>query len=88
MLARPKTRRELQATFDRLLKRPDRDALVPSETGLDDETIRAVQAVWNAQPAAPLPLYEAARTEFARQLDGTHARQRRARIARMARNLS
>lgn len=45
---------------------------VPSDAGLDDRTIDALEAVGAAAPNPPATLIEAARIEFGKQLDGTH----------------
>lgn len=70
----PATPEELTATLDKLLAEP-RNTVVPSDTGLDDDTLAAVQAVWNAAPNPSPRLIEYARAELAAQLDGTHERE-------------
>jgi hypothetical protein len=72
MPARPMTLQGLEASFEGLLAAPVPGARLPSETGLDEETVAAVEAVWAASPNAPEGVVSAARTEFARMLDGTH----------------
>jgi hypothetical protein len=77
MLLRPLTDEELRVSFTIAL-----DGIVagkwsacPSGTGLDDQTISVINAL-ASQPDPKTPADIAAcRTEFARQLDGTHARE-------------
>ena len=73
MLARPMTLAEVRASFESLLSNPVPGARLPSETGLDDATGAALEAVWAASPNAPAELVAAARTTFAGMLDGTNA---------------
>jgi hypothetical protein len=70
-LAEPATQQQLRATFEQLIAGPPRDGSgVPSDTGLDEQTVAAIERAWSAgTPAAA----EAARQELAMQLDGTHA---------------
>lgn len=68
-LAAPATEAELRAAFDEVLTGPP-DEPVPSDTGLDAQTLAAVvRAHAGSSPA----LIEAARQELEMQLDGTHA---------------
>ncbi|APE38007.1 hypothetical protein BOX37_03950 [Nocardia mangyaensis] len=53
-----------------------------SETGIDMETEAALWAIATAHPHVPTELVAAARTEFAAQLDGSHAAARRAALER------
>lgn len=77
MLLKPPTPDQLRATFDRLLAAIGDGTITscPSDTGLDEQTIAALDAV-----AAGRVSRDAARSELARMLDGTHARQARQRI--------
>lgn len=72
MLVREPTDDELTATFEDLVNHPEPDAMVPSDTGLDDDTIEALNRLWAAGPNPPARLIDAARAEFAAQLDGSH----------------
>lgn len=49
-----------------------------SETGVDGETQRAIRAVAQGFPNPDPALIRNARKEFAKQLDGTHLRERAA----------
>ena len=80
MLSRPPTPEELRQTFTELLNNPVSGGSVPSETGLDDETIAAIERVWAASPHPSPRLVDAARAEFAAMLDGTPAREAQARM--------
>lgn len=81
MLLREPNKSQLRAAFNRLVTNPDNDLSMPSDTGLDGETLAAIQAVWDASPARKAALIAEARRELARQLDGTHARNAAKRIA-------
>ena len=72
-LLREPTRSELRATFNELVTNPDIGS-PPTDTGLDDETLAAVAAVWRASDKQRPARIAEARRELARQLDGTHAR--------------
>ena len=65
---------ELVAQFEQILAA---GPPFPSETDLSEQTWDAIRRAWAAGPPAA-PLIEAARQEFARQLDGTHEAERRA----------
>ena len=67
---------ELRANFEQLLAD---GPPFPTETGLDEQTFDAIIRVWAAAPNPPAALIDAARREFAAQLDGTHEREARAR---------
>lgn len=78
MRVAPATEAELRATLEDLLAHPE--GKVPSGTDLDYETKTAIERCW----AAPSEhLAEVARLELAAQLDGTHEREREARIDAM-----
>lgn len=80
MLAKEPTDDELIATFEDLISNPQSDAMVPSDTGLDDDTIEALNRLWAAGPNPPQRLIDAAIMEFEAQLDGSHAREAQARM--------
>jgi hypothetical protein len=71
------TDEELTATFERLLASGGRDGL-PSCTGLDSETLAAIQKAWELATAVA---NAAARHAFALQRNGTHIRDAEAREA-------
>lgn len=76
--AAPPTAEELQATFDELIAGPPSDgSSVPTDTGLDEQTVAAIERSWAA--GGNESLATGARHEFAMQLDGTHAREAQAR---------
>jgi hypothetical protein len=77
MLLKPPTSDQLRATFDAVLAgiRRGRLAGCPSDTGLDDQTVTALDGVAQHTTTA-----EQARAELEKMLDGTHARQTRQRI--------
>lgn len=79
MLMRRPTTSELRATFDKVLTGVRDGSLkgCPSDTGLDDQTVTALDRMAQGKATAVQ-----ARVEFARMLDGTHARQARQRIER------
>lgn len=52
---------------------------MPTETGLDPQTIAAIKRVWQAAPTPPPTLIAAARQELEMQLDGSHAQEAQAR---------
>ena len=81
MLAKEPTADELTATFENLVTNPEPGGMVPSDTGLDDDTIEALNRLWAAGPNPPPRLIDAARAEFAAQLDGSHAQESRDRMA-------
>ena len=67
----PPTDDELRAAFEQILTGAD-DGSIPSDTGLDDQTLVAVERAHGADsPAAT----EAARQELEMQIDGTHDRE-------------
>ncbi|MFN8228343.1 MAG: hypothetical protein U0R18_16685 [Mycobacterium sp.] len=55
----------------------------PSDQGFDDRTDSALRAVAKAYPDAPKALIDEAHAQLRSQLDGTHARQRRAEMERL-----
>lgn len=62
---------ELRATFEELLAGPPADgSSIPSDTGLDEQTLTAIERAWAGSSPT---LIETARHELAMQLDGTHA---------------
>ncbi|MGN2639482.1 hypothetical protein ACTD5D_25620 [Nocardia takedensis] len=73
---------ELRANFEELLASVRGGGGLYSESGLDMETEETLWAIARAHPNVPDSLVEAARAEFARQLDGSHAAAREAEIAR------
>lgn len=73
----PPTADELSAAFNDLIDNEPPDGM-PTDTGLDDQTVAAIQRVWSAGPRPSAALIEAARQELALQLDGTHAREAQA----------
>jgi len=81
MLIAPLSPKELRASLEVLLASPVPGYSIPTETGLDDATMSAVQAVWDSEQPAPAALVAAARAELERQIDGTHAAATRSRIA-------
>src|SRR5512139_1538534 len=79
--AAPATPEELRSTFEQLIADPPTDGTgVPTETGLDEPTIAAIERVWAASPTPPPSLIAAARQELEMQLDGTHAAEAQARM--------
>lgn len=79
------TEAQLVANFNSVLDRIVSGELfrVPSDTGLDQQTIDVLNAL-AAQPDRTLPSDIAAcRTEFGRQLDGTHADEYDAEILKL-----
>jgi plasmid stabilization system protein ParE len=72
--AAPATEAELRAAFDELIAGPtDGRSDVPTDTGLDDQTVAAIERAWSA--AGSTALAELARQELELQIDGTHARE-------------
>ena len=72
----PATDAEVAEAFDRLLYSADQ--AITTDTGVDRETMAAIQRYWDA----PSPGTERlARYELELQLDGTHARAAEARQA-------
>ena len=72
----PLTDDEITAAFDKLLHSADQ--AITTDTGVDRETMAAIQRYWDA----PSPGTERlARYELELQLDGTHARAAEARQA-------
>jgi hypothetical protein len=72
----PGQRAPATRTFEHLLTKPPADgADVPTDTGLDDDTVTAIERVWAAGPDPSPTLIAAARHEFELQLDGTHIRE-------------
>lgn len=68
-LSGPPTEAELRARFDELITGAPEHG-VPSDTGLDGQTLSAIERAWtNTSPA----LVAAARQELELQIDGTHA---------------
>lgn len=82
MLTRPPTPAELVATFNQVLDDVVSGTLhaCPSDTGLDPETVAVLDAL-AVHPKTARDIV-ACRTEFARQLDGTHIREAEANEAR------
>lgn len=78
--SQPPTEQELRDSFDALMAAPPADnGDMPTETGLDSQTIDAIKRVWAAAPNPPAALIAAARHEFDMQLDGSHAQEADAR---------
>ena len=73
---------ELRANFAEMLESVRNGGGLRSETGLDMETEEALWDIARAYPDVPDRLVEAARTTFARQLDGSNARAHRAELER------
>jgi hypothetical protein len=74
---REQTLETLRVTWPGDRHHPGRGS-VPSETGLDDETIAAIERVWAASPHPSPRLVDAARAEFAAMSTApTRARRRR-----------
>lgn len=74
----PITADELRAALEELLANPPGDGPadgpgIPSDTGLDQQTMAAVERAWSGGESPAL--LESARQELAMQLDGTHARE-------------
>lgn len=69
---------ELRENFAEMLESVRRGGGLRTETGLDMETEEALWAIARAYPDVADELVEAARAEFAGQLDGSNARARRA----------
>jgi len=79
-LAAPPTAEQLTAVFEHLLTKPPADGGdVPTDTGLDDDTVTAIERVWAAGPDPSPTLIAVARYEFELQLDGTREAQDRQR---------
>lgn len=76
------TEAELVANFEAALESVRSGGGLNSETGLDMETEAALWVIAGAHPQVPDDLIEAARVEFAAQLDGSHAAARRAALER------
>lgn len=75
--AAPPSVDELRAIFDELILNPPEDgSSVPTGTGLDGETVNAIERAWAGGSEA---LATAARHEFELQLDGTHIREAKVR---------
>ncbi len=78
MLREPLSDKDIQDNFNRLMD----EALsigasgIRSDTGLDIETMQAIDHVAQAYPKPNLVLIQNAKKEFAKQLDGTHMRER------------
>lgn len=79
MRAKPATDEELRVIFNNLVDHPISGG-VPSDTGLDDDTIEALNRLWAAGPNPPARLIDAARAEFEAQLDGSHAQEAQDRM--------
>lgn len=78
--SQPATEQELRDSFDALIAGPPADnGGMPTETGLDTQTVAAIERVWAAAPTPPPALLAAARHELDMQLDGSHAREADAR---------
>lgn len=75
---------DITASFNRTLDRilDGTYTRVPSETGLDQQTIDALNSL-AAQPDKTPSDIEACRIEFGRQLDGTHAEEDDAEVLRL-----
>jgi hypothetical protein len=73
--AAPATEVELRATFNSLITNADGRTDVPSDTGLDDQTVAAIERAWSAGSKVSDALIASARQELEMQLDGTHARE-------------
>jgi hypothetical protein len=71
---------ELQENFAEMLESVRRGGGLHTETGLDMETEEALWAIARAYPDVADELVEAARAAFARQLDGSNDRARRAAL--------
>lgn len=73
MLAEEPTDAELTERFEELIAGPPADgSSIPLDTGLDEQTLAAIQRSWQGRSPA---LVETARHELALQLDGTHAQE-------------
>ncbi|MGW4529516.1 hypothetical protein ACWEOI_01060 [Nocardia sp. NPDC004340] len=64
---------QLQGSFDFMLSRILSGGGFLSGSGLDEETMTALEAIAEARPNVPDDLVAAARTAFAGQLDGSNA---------------
>ena len=76
-MRQPRTDAEIVEILNRVLDAivEGREEWCPSDTGLDDET-RDMLNLRGQQPLPKRPVdIQACRTEFARQLDGTHDRE-------------
>lgn len=79
MIGKPVSDRGIQDSFNRILN----EAIslgasgIRSESGLDLETMEAIDYVAQAFPNPDPALIRNARKELAKQLDGTHIRERR-----------
>lgn len=73
-----RTKEQLQGSFDFMLSRILSGGSFLSGSGLDEETMSALEAIADARPNVPEDLVAAARTAFAGQLDGSNAARWRA----------
>ncbi|WP_369636528.1 hypothetical protein [Nocardia sp. JMUB6875] len=73
-----RTKEQLQDSFDFMLSRILAGGSFLTGSGLDEETMNALEAVAMARPDVPDNLVEAARRAFAGQLDGSNAARWRA----------
>ncbi|MFC9993633.1 hypothetical protein [Nocardia sp. NPDC127526] len=76
---------QLRRNFDSALDQAVQGSGVRTESGLDEQTEKALWAIARANGAATAEMVEAARLAFAGQLDGSNAA---ARKTAMARNLA
>ncbi|MFF2552685.1 hypothetical protein ACFVUS_16890 [Nocardia sp. NPDC058058] len=77
------SKEQLQRNFDSMLRSVLSGSGLRTETGLDQQTMKALRELRSAYPNAPQELEAAARRAFAGQLDGSNAAQRRAEQDRM-----
>lgn len=78
------TEAQLVSTFNQTLDRilDGTFTRVPSDTGLDQQTIDALNSLAAQEDPTPADI-AACRTEFGRQLDGTHAEEEDAEILKL-----
>lgn len=70
------TVKEIRKNFDECLKKAmELGIWPPTETGLDTETLAAIREVAKAWPTFNSNLVQKAKTEFSKQLDGTHVKE-------------
>ncbi|WP_245676912.1 hypothetical protein [Nocardia acidivorans] len=77
------SKEQLQRNFDSMLQRALSGGGLRTETGLDQQTMRALRDLRSAYPNASPELEAAARRAFAGQLDGSNAAARRAEMDRI-----
>lgn len=74
MRSKPVTDEELRKTFEQLMSNQP-DGGMPTETGLDEQVLTAIEYVWTATSTSRPHMVDAAHAELEAQLDGSHARE-------------